>query len=129
MQMDIPSNYIFICFKDHKGNIIILIVIICLEYFSLIAKFTCSKFDTNKKCFGMFKTLKPRKSMVLVFFKHLIFLPNVHHSFWKLKNILTLMVRRAKGLELTKIVFITNLNTFGSNVLWPWKLWILKMWL
>jgi hypothetical protein len=30
-----------------------------LKYFSLIAKFTCSKFDTNKKCFYMFKALKP----------------------------------------------------------------------
>jgi len=26
------------------------------------------------------------------------------------------MIRRAKGLELMKIVFLTNLNTFGSNV-------------
>jgi hypothetical protein len=26
------------------------------------------------------------------------------------------MIRRAKGLELMKIVFITNLNTFGSNM-------------
>jgi hypothetical protein len=31
---------------------------IFLEYFPLIAKFTCSKFDTNKKCFYMFKTFK-----------------------------------------------------------------------
>ncbi len=26
------------------------------------------------------------------------------------------MIRRAKGLELMKIVFITHLNTFGSKV-------------
>jgi hypothetical protein len=26
------------------------------------------------------------------------------------------MIRRAKGLEDMKIVFITNLNTFGSNM-------------
>jgi hypothetical protein len=26
------------------------------------------------------------------------------------------MIRRAKGLELVKIVFITDLSTFGSNV-------------
>jgi hypothetical protein len=26
------------------------------------------------------------------------------------------MIRRAKGLELMKIVFVTNLNTFGSKV-------------
>jgi hypothetical protein len=29
------------------------------KYFPLIAKFTCSKLDTNKKCFCMFKALKP----------------------------------------------------------------------
>jgi hypothetical protein len=27
------------------------------------------------------------------------------------------MIRRMKGLELMKIVFITNLSTFGSNML------------
>jgi hypothetical protein len=26
------------------------------------------------------------------------------------------MIRREKGLELLKFVYITNLNTFGSNV-------------
>jgi hypothetical protein len=26
--MDIPQNYIFVCLKDHKGNIIVWIVII-----------------------------------------------------------------------------------------------------
>ncbi len=26
------------------------------------------------------------------------------------------MIRRAKGFELMKIIFITNLNTFGSKV-------------
>jgi hypothetical protein len=26
------------------------------------------------------------------------------------------MIRRAKGLELMKFVFVTDLNTFGSNV-------------
>jgi hypothetical protein len=37
----------------------------CLDYlyiyFSLIAKFTFSKHDTNKKCFCMFKAIKPKK--------------------------------------------------------------------
>jgi hypothetical protein len=37
-------------------------------------------------------------------------------SIWKLERILTLMIRRAKGFELVKIVFLTNLNTFGSKV-------------
>jgi hypothetical protein len=31
------------------------------------------------------------------------------------------MILKEKRFELMKIVFITNLNTFGSNVFWPWK--------
>jgi hypothetical protein len=34
-----------------------------------------------------------------------------------MERILTLMIRRAKGLELIKIVFIIDLNTFGSKML------------
>ncbi len=37
-------------------------------------------------------------------------------------RILILMIRREKGLELMKIVFITNLNTFGSNMLLTFKI-------
>jgi hypothetical protein len=33
-----------------------------------------------------------------------------------LERILRLIIRRAKGLKLMKIVFITHLNTFGSKV-------------
>jgi hypothetical protein len=56
----------------------------------------------------------------LCFFQTSIFLPNVHHSFWKLERILTLMIRRAKGLELIKNVFITHLSIFGSKKgFWP----------
>jgi hypothetical protein len=36
--------------------------------------------------------------------------------------ILTLMIKKAKGLELMKIVFITHLNTFGSKVLLTLKI-------
>jgi len=32
------------------------------------------------------------------------------------------MIRRAKGLELMKFFFVTNLNTFGSNVLFTLKI-------
>jgi hypothetical protein len=64
----------------------------------------------------MFKTLKLQKWTILVFFQHFFFLPNVFHSLWKLERILMLMIRRAKGFELMKIVFMTDLNTFGSNV-------------
>jgi hypothetical protein len=34
-----------------------------------------------------------------------------------LEKILTLIIRRVKGLELMKIVSITDLNTFGLKVL------------
>ncbi len=71
----------------------------------------------NQNLFYMFKTLKLQKWTILVFFKCLyFFLPNVHHSFWKLERILTLMIRRAKGLELMNFFFITHLNTFGSKM-------------
>jgi hypothetical protein len=70
----------------------------------------------------MLKALKLRKWTVLVFFKHPFFLPNVHDSFLNLERILTLMIRRAKGLELMKIVSITNLNTFGSKMLLTLKI-------
>jgi hypothetical protein len=40
----------------------------------------------------------------------------VHHSFWKLERILTLMIRKTKKIELMKKISITNLNKFGSKV-------------
>jgi len=39
-----------------------------------------------------------------------------------MKRILILMIRKAKGLELMKIIFIIDLNTFGSNVLLTLKI-------
>jgi hypothetical protein len=39
-----------------------------------------------------------------------------------LKRILTLIIRRAKGLELMEIVFMTHLSTFGSNFLLTLKI-------
>ncbi len=56
-----------------------------LEYFALIAKFTCSKLDTNLKYFCMLKkALKPWKWTIFVFSKLPFFLSNVHHSFFKI---------------------------------------------
>jgi hypothetical protein len=37
-------------------------------------------------------------------------------------KVLTLMIRRAKGFELMKIVFIIDLSTFGSKVLLTLKI-------
>jgi hypothetical protein len=39
------------------------------------------------------------------FFQTSFFLPNVLHSFWKLGRILTLIIRRAKGLELMNFFY------------------------
>jgi hypothetical protein len=39
-----------------------------------------------------------------------------------LERILTSIIKRAKGLELMKIVFITNLSTFDSKVLLTLKI-------
>ncbi len=57
----------------------------------------------------------------LCFFQTSFFLPNVHHSFLKSQRILTFMIRKAKGFELMKIVFIIDLSTFGSKVLFNLK--------
>jgi hypothetical protein len=65
----------------------------------------------------MLKALKLQKWIILVFFKHPFFLLSVHHSFESLERTLILMIKREKGLELMKIVSITNLNTFGSKML------------
>ncbi len=64
----------------------------------------------------MFNALKPQEWTIFIFFKHLFFLSNVHHYFWKLERILTLMIRKEKGLELMKIIFIIHLNTLGSKM-------------
>jgi hypothetical protein len=46
----------------------------------------------------------------------------VHHFFFKLERILRLTTRKAKGVELMKIVFRTHLSTFGSKVLLTLKI-------
>jgi hypothetical protein len=113
----------FCMFGKSQGKFIIIwIVIILLKYFPLITKFTCSKFDTNQKCFCRFKTFKLQEWTILIFFKHHFFLPNVHHSFWKLERILLLMIRRAKGFELMIFFLITHLSKFGSKVLLTLKI-------
>jgi len=51
------------------------------------------------------------------------FLPNVHYSFKNLERILTLMIRKEKIFELMIIVFIIDLNTFGSKMLLTIKIY------
>jgi hypothetical protein len=66
--------------------------------------FACSKHSNFKSGQSLFF------SNVLFFYQ----MRTIHFENWR--GFLTLMIRRAKGLELMKIVFITNLNTFGSKV-------------
>ncbi len=63
----------------------------------------------------MFKTFKLRKWIILIFFIHL-FSTKYASFFLKLQRILTLMIKRAKGFELMKMVCISNWSTFGSKV-------------
>jgi hypothetical protein len=84
--MDTPSNCIFVCLKNHKGSIIIWIVIIVLKHFPLIAKFTCSKLDTNIKKNCMFKELEPQKWIVRVFFQTSFFSTKCAPFLLKIEN-------------------------------------------
>jgi len=129
--MNIFSNCIFVCLKDHKWSIIVWIIIISFGIFFIIFKVYMPKTWHKLKVFLHVKAFKLWKWTVLVFYKHFFFLPNVHHSFWKLERISTLMNRK-------NIYIIIIMNWWKSFLLpiwahlvqkcfWPWKLWILKM--
>jgi hypothetical protein len=81
--------------KDHKGNIIVWIVIILKIYFPLIEKFTCSNLDTQKKNLKKFKAIKPREWTILVF-SNIFFYTKCAPFLLKIGEILTLMIRMAK---------------------------------
>jgi len=104
------------CMFERSQRSIIIHFFIFFEYLSSIAKFTCSKLDTNHKCFCMSKTLKPQKWTFFVFFKHIFFYQMCTIPFENWRGFLTLMTKREKRLELMKIIFITHLSTFGSKV-------------
>jgi hypothetical protein len=53
--------------------------------------------------------------MILVFL-NILFLTKCAPFHLKIKRILTLMIKKTKGLEMMKFDFITHLNTFGSKV-------------
>jgi len=67
-----------------------------LEYILLIANFTCSKLDTNQKCFCMFKAFKPRKWIVPIFFKRPFFSTKCAPFFLKVGKDFNPMIRLAK---------------------------------
>jgi hypothetical protein len=60
-----------------------------LEYFPLITNSTCSKLDTNQKKHLHAENTQTLKMDSPCFFQCFFFLPNVHHSFFKLERILT----------------------------------------
>ncbi len=55
------------------------------------------------------------------FFQMSVFLPNVHHSFWKLERILTLIIRRAKGFELINFFIYNPFEHIRFKSVWPWN--------
>jgi hypothetical protein len=122
--MNIPSNCIFVCLKDHMGNIIVWIVIIVFGIFYMNYKFCMLKAWQKSKMFLHVQNIQTFKvDNPCVFFNFFFFLPSGHHF-----SILTFMIRKAKIIELMVFIFfIAHLSTFGSKVLWPWKLWILKI--
>ncbi len=93
-----------------------------LDYHKILGIFSINYKNYMFKAWHIFKmflhvqNIQTLRMDNLYFFKHHFFLPNVHHSFWELERILTLMIIKVKWLELMKIVYITNLSTFGSNV-------------
>jgi hypothetical protein len=84
------------------------------KYFPLIVKFTCSRL-TQISFFCVCSKHSNLENIQSLFSYMSFFIPNVHHSFFKLKKILILMIRRAKGLELMNFFFITHLSTFDSK--------------
>jgi hypothetical protein len=64
----------------------------------------------------MFKALKPQEWMILIFSNVFVSYQICTIPSGKMERILTLMIIRANRLELMKIVYIANFNTFGSNM-------------
>jgi len=91
--VDTPLNYTFVCLKDHKGSIIVWIVIIVFGIFSINHKVYMFKAWHESKMFFHVQSTQTCRMDNLYFFKHLFFLSNVHHSFWKLKRILSSMIK------------------------------------
>ncbi len=103
--VNILLNYILVCLKDQKGNITVWIVIKKNEIFFI----NCKVYMLKSKMFLHGHSTQTSRVDNPYFFQTSFFLPNVQHSLWKLKMIITLMNRKAKGLELM----------FGTNVFDP----------
>ncbi len=119
--MDTFFNYIFVCLKDHKWNIIIWIIIIFLVIFSINCKVYILKVWHKLKMFLYVLNIQTSRVNNPWFFQTSFFSTKCASFLLRMKRILTLMIRKAKGFELI-IFFITNLSTFGSKVLLTLKI-------
>jgi hypothetical protein len=63
----------------------------------------------------MFKALKLQEWAIFLF--QMSFFTECAPFLLEFEFFLTLMIKKAKGLELMKIIFMTDLNTFGSKIL------------
>ncbi len=112
--------------KDHNESIIIWICIKFLGIFFIYCKLYMFKTWDKSKIFLHVQSTQTSRVESFYFFQMSFFLLNVHHFFWKLERILTLMIRKAKGFEQMNFFYITNLSTFGSNVLLTLKIMDVK---
>jgi hypothetical protein len=70
----------------------------------------------------MFKALKLQEWTIIVFFQTSFFSNKCAPFFLKIGKDFSIDDKRAKGLELMKIIFITHLSTFGSKMLLTLKI-------
>ncbi len=106
----------FCMFQRSQMKYIVWIVIMFLGIFSVNCKIYMLKVWHKSKMFLHVQSTQTSKMDNPHFFQMYFFLPTVHHFFWKLERILTLMIRKEKGLELMNFFFINHSNTFGSKV-------------
>ncbi len=64
----------------------------------------------------MFKALKPQEWTILIFFQMFFFPTKCAPFLLKIEEDFNIDDKRAKKFELMKVVYITNFNTFGSNM-------------
>jgi hypothetical protein len=95
-----------------------------LEYFPLIAILYFENLTQIYIYIYIYIACSKHSRVDNPYFFQMSFFPTKFPPFFfiKLERILTLMIKREKGIELMKIIFITDFNTFGSNVLLTLKI-------
>jgi hypothetical protein len=95
------SFFKIVCLKNHKGIIIIWIVMKFFGLFFINSKVYMLKAWHKSQLLLHIQSIQTSRVDNPYFFQTSLFLSNMHHSFWKLKRIFKLMIRRAKRFELT----------------------------